>query len=317
MTAVIAHIAQTRRPMSVDARILVLNVGSSSVTFALFSTDLLPTLYLSGAVEGIGHVMGRMHVMDWTAYIPADQARQVSNLDDAIELVLTFVQRRANGVIVGVGHRIVHGGPGCNGPKWVTPELEERLEMLIPLAPLHMPNNVAGIAAVRARRPGLPQVACFDTAFHETLPKLAKLTGLPREIAGQEIRRYGFQGLSYESVVDEIRRREGTRADDELLIVAHLGEEASMAAIKDGRSIETTMGFSTLAGLQKGTRCGDLDPGVVLYLLMQRGLSGVAVQQMLHERSGLLGISGANSDMRELLADGDRAPLSPSASSAF
>ena len=305
MTAV-AQAARAKLPMSVEPRVLVLNAGSLSVKFALYSTDLLPTLHLSGAVEGIGHSGGRFHTMDWTAHVAAEETRPVSNLEDAIELVLTFVERRATGVVVGVGHRVVHGGPGCDGPKYVTPELEERLEKLIPLAPLHMPNNVAGIAAVRARRPELRQVACFDTAFHETLPKLAKLTGLPRDIAGEDIRRYGFQGLSYESVVDEIRRREGTRSDDELLIVAHLGEEASMAAIKDGRSIETTMGFSILAGLPMGTRCGDLDPGIVLYLLMQRGLSGEAVQQMLYERSGLLGLSGVSSDMRELLAQKHR-----------
>ena len=291
MTAV-AQAARAKLPMSVEPRVLVLNAGSLSVKFALYSTDLLPTLHLSGAVEGIGHSGGRFHTMDWTAHAAAEETRPVSSLEDAIELVLTFMERRATGVIVGVGHRVVHGGPGCDGPKYVTPELEERLEKLIPLAPLHMPNNVAGIAAVRARRPELQQVACFDTAFHETLPELAKLTGLPRDIAGEDIRRYGFQGLSYESVVDEIRRREGTRSDDELLIVAHLGEEASMAAIKDGRSIETTMGFSILAGLPTGTRCGDLDPGIVLYLLMQRGLSGKAVQQMLYERSGLLGLLG-------------------------
>jgi acetate kinase len=164
-----------------------------------------------------------------------------------------------------------------------------------------LPHNLAGIAEVRARRPNLPQVVCFDTAFHETLPKLARMTGLPRDIAGHEIRRYGFHGLSYEFIVDDLRHRHGTTADDERLIVAHLGNGASMAAIKGGRSVETSMGFSTLSGLPMGTRSGDIDPGLILYLIVEKGLSAEVVQRMLYERSGLLGISGVSSDMRELL----------------
>jgi acetate kinase len=184
----------------------------------------------------------------------------------------------------------------------VTTELEDRLKKLIPLAPLHLLHNLAGIEAVRAHRPDLPQVACFDTAFHATLPKLARMTSLPRDIAGKEIRRYGFHGLSYEFIVDDLRRTHGAAVDDQRLIVAHLGNGASIAAIKGGLSIETTMGFSTLAGLPMGTRYGDLDPAIVLYLIMERGMSAEAIQHMLYERSGLLGISGASSDMRELLS---------------
>lgn len=188
----------------------------------------------------------------------------------------------------------------------MTPKLGQRLKALVPLAPLHLPHNLAGVAAVRARRPQVPQVACFDTAFHETLPKPARVTGLPRDVAGHDIRRYGFHGLSYEYIVDEVRRRHGRTVDEERLIVAHLGNGASMAAIRGGRSVETTMGFSTLAGLQMGTRCGDLDPGIVLYLILEKRMSADAVQQMLYERSGLLGISGISSDMRELLRHSHR-----------
>jgi acetate kinase len=220
------------------------------------------------------------------------------------------MERRAAGwTIIAVGHRIVHGGPDCDCPELVTPELEDRLKKLIPLAPLHLPHNLVGIAAVRARRPHLPQIACFDTAFHETLPKLSRMTGLPRDIAGHDIRRYGFHGLSYEFIVDELRRRHGAAVDDERLIVAHLGSGASMAAIRGGRSVETTMGFSTLAGLPMGTRSGDLDPGIILYLIMEKGLSAEMVQHMLYERSGLLGISGASSDMQELLGQQHRAEV--------
>lgn len=287
--------------------VLVLNTGSSSVKFALFSADQRPSRHLSGAIDGIGRDQGRFHAIDETGIIWVDEARSVSNYEEAIELVLSSAEGQGAGwTTVAVGHRIVHGGPDCDCPELITAELENRLKKLIPLAPLHLPHNLAGIAAVRARRPYLPQVACFDTAFHETLPKLARMTGLPRDIAGHDIRRYGFHGLSYEFIVDELRRTHGPAVADQRLIVAHLGNGASMAAIKGSRSVDTTMGFSTLAGLPMGTRSGDLDPGIVLYLLMEKGLSAEAVQHMLYERSGLLGISDVSSDMRELLAQAHR-----------
>lgn len=294
--------------MAPESCLLVLNAGSSSVKFALFSAEGIPTRRLSGAVDDIGHDQDRFHAVDATGRTWADKPRSVANHEDAIELVLSAVERdRAGRAIVAVGHRIVHGGPDCDCPEYVTPKLEQRLKGLIPLAPLHLPHNLAGIAAIRARRPHLPQVACFDTAFHETLPKLARMTGLPRDVAGHDIRRYGFHGLSYEFIVDEIRRTHGPAAVVEArMIVAHLGNGASMAAIKGGRSVDTTMGFSTLAGLPMGTRSGDLDPGVVLYLMMEKRMSADAVQHMLYERSGLLGISGASSDMRELLEQARR-----------
>lgn len=301
----------SRTPAAARSCVLVLNAGSSSVKFALFSADQRPARHLSGAVDGIGRDRGRFHAKDETGGMRVDEERRVSNQEEAIELILSSVERRSAGwTIIAVGHRIVHGGPDCDCPELVTAELEERLKKLIPLAPLHLPHNLAGIAAVRAHRSHLPQVACFDTAFHEGLPKLARMTGLPRDIAGHDIRRYGFHGLSYEFIVDELRRTHGAAVADQRVIVAHLGNGASMAAIKGGRSLETTMGFSTLAGLPMGTRSGDLDPGIVLYLLMEKGLSAEAVQHMLHERSGLLGISGASSDMRALLEQRDRPHVS-------
>jgi acetate kinase len=182
----------------------------------------------------------------------------------------------------------------------VTPALEARLRRLIPLAPLHLPHNLAGILAVRLRRPDLAQVACFDTAFHRGLPRLARLTGLPRRFSDEGIRRFGFHGLSYEYVLDDLRQREGDEATGRI-IVAHLGNGASMAAIRDGQSVETTMGFSTLAGLPMGTRSGDLDPGALLYLLVERQMSPENVQALLYEQSGLLGLSGISRNMEELL----------------
>lgn len=292
----------SRAVTAAQSCVLVLNAGSSSVKFALFSAERTPRRHVSGAVDGIGRDQGRFQVIDESGSAWVDEARRLSNQEEAIELVLSSVEQRGAGwEIVAVGHRVVHGGPDCDCPEFVTPELARRLKRLTPLAPLHLPHNLAGIAAVQARRPHLPHVACFDTAFHEALPRLARITGLPRDIARHDIRRYGFHGLSYEFIVDELRRTHGPRVDDQRLIVAHLGNGASMAAIKNGRSVETTMGFSTLAGLPMGTRSGDLDPGIILYLIMERGMSAETIQHMLYERSGLLGISGTSSDMRELL----------------
>jgi len=193
----------------------------------------------------------------------------------------------------------------------VTPAVENRLRGLIPLAPLHQPHNLAGIAAVRRARPSLPQIACFDTAFHRSLPRLATLTALPREFCDGGIRRYGFHGLSYEYVADALRRR-GIKIDRERIIIAHLGNGASMCALRHGQSVETTMGFSTLAGLPMGTRCGDLDPGVILYLLAEKGMTVERVQRLLYEESGLLGVSGLSRNMQDLLAK----PAEPAAAEA-
>jgi acetate kinase len=186
----------------------------------------------------------------------------------------------------------------------VTAAEEARLRRLIPFAPLHQPHNLAGIAAVRAARPELPQVACFDTAFHHGLPRLATLMALPRELHGQGVRRYGYHGLSYEYVVSALRD-EGVDVDRERIVVAHLGNGASMCAVKAGRSVETSMGVSTLAGLPMGTRCGDLDPGIILYLLAERRMSAAGIERLLYEESGLLGLSGTSRNMQDLLAQRD------------
>ena len=190
--------------------------------------------------------------------------------------------------------------------------VEAHLRQLIPLAPLHQPHNLAGISAVRKVRPHVPQVACFDTAFHHDLPRLATLTSLPRSFYDQGVRRYGFHGLSYEHIVMELCAN-GVDIGRERIIVAHLGNGASMCALKGGRSVETTMGFSTLSGLPMGTRCGDLDPGLVLYLLSGRGMSVERVQDLLYEESGLLGMSGLSSSMEDLLS----LPVDPAAVEAI
>jgi acetate kinase len=195
----------------------------------------------------------------------------------------------------------VHGGAECSAPLLVDAALLARLEALVPLAPLHQPQALAGIRIVRARRPGVAQVACFDTAFHRGRPSVAERFGLPDAWYRRGIRRYGFHGLSYEYVTAKLRELAPQRAAGRV-VIAHLGNGASLCAVRAGRSLDTTMSFSALDGVPMGTRCGSLDPGVVLYLLREGGMDLDAVESLLYEQSGLLGISGLTSDMRELVA---------------
>ena len=287
--------------------ILTVNSGSSSIQFALFDTAGPLMRLWSGVVEGIGAAQARLTVRgDETA-----DGRETELPDHAAALAFildrTEEQLRRHGVgLRAVGHRVVHGGPECDCPLPLDLPLEKRLREIVPLAPLHLPHNLAGIAAVRVHRPELLQVGCFDTAFHQSLPPVAKLTGLPREYAARGVRRYGFHGLSYEYVVQTLRSS-GESAARGRTIIAHLGNGASMCAVQDGWSIETTMGFSTLGGLVMGTRCGDLDPGTLLYLMQHERLEADGIEELLYRRSGLLGTSGGLSgDMRELLASQGR-----------
>ena len=206
--------------------------------------------------------------------------------------------------LVAVGHRVVHGGRDFTAPIRLTAEIVQQLDALTPLAPLHQPHSLAPIRTLMDLRPGLPQVACFDTAFHRTMPAIATRFALPREYEDEGVRRYGFHGLSYEYIARALRQQAPGLAAGRV-VVAHLGNGASLCAMQDGRSQDTTMGFTALDGLVMGTRCGTLDPGVVLYMLQQKGLDAHAVEHVLYERSGLLGVSGLSSDMRTLLASAD------------
>jgi len=287
---------------TMNSTILVINSGSSSVKFALYETAEALTQLWSGAIERIGLSGGLFHATDANGAVAVDRTLDIADHTTALKLLLDAVEQRApEKPVAAVAHRVVHGGPDCDCPLVVTAAVEERLRQLIPLAPLHQPNSLAGITAVRNARPDLLQVACFDTAFHQNMPRMAKLTGLPRELYDEGIRRYGFHGLSYEYIYNALRN-EGVDVDNERIVVAHLGNGASMCALKGGRSVDTTMGFSTLAGLPMGTRCGDLDPGIVLHLMAEKGLSIDRMQELLYEESGMLGVSGSSRNMQDLLA---------------
>ena len=292
--------------------ILVLNAGSSSLKFALFetaaATDADPALRLRGEIEGIGR-SARFDLESGAAGTapgplpPEEDIAGITDHDGALAVLLDWLDRAvATSRLVAAGHRVVHGGPENRGHARVTPALLDELAGYEPLAPHHQPHNVAAIRVVAERRPGLPQVACFDTAFHAGQPRAAVRLSLPREFWDKGLRRYGFHGLSYEYVTGALPDVSG----DELparLVIAHLGNGASLCAVRNGRGVATTMGFSTLDGLVMGTRCGAIDPGALLYLMREEGLDEPTLTDLLYNRSGLLGVSGLSADMRTLLAN--------------
>lgn len=288
--------------------IAVLNAGSSSIKFSLFAIDGdALDLTHHGQVEGI-HTAPHFIARNRDGAIEADEPwdlAQASGHAGALERLLGFIRAHlGRDRLIGVGHRVVHGGANHLEPARVDAALLAELERFIPLAPLHQPHNLAPMRLLLEREPGLPQVACFDTAFHRGNPELAQMFALPHALHEQGIRRYGFHGLSYEyiaSVLPAIDARAATGAT----VVLHLGNGASMCALRGGRSLATTMGFTALDGLPMGTRSGALDPGVLLYLMDAHGMDARALEKLLYNESGLLGVSGVSSDMRTLLASGD------------
>jgi acetate kinase len=286
--------------------LLVLNAGSSSLKFSLFDVaggDAL-TLSVHGVVDGIATAHARLTVGDDARAAPAPDHGA------AFTLVAAWLDARLKGERPrAVGHRVVHGGMRYEGAVAVDDAVLADLEALTPLAPLHQPQALAAIRTVRAHWPGLPQVASFDTAFHRARPELAQMFALPRELHEAGVRRYGFHGLSYEAIAAALPRVAPEIADGRV-VIAHLGNGASLCAVRARRSVDTTMSFSALDGLPMGTRVGDLDPAVVLYLLTARGMSAAEIERLLYTRSGLLGVSGVSGDVRELLeSDEPRARL--------
>jgi len=294
--------------------LLVLNAGSSSLKFAGFAAaggpgDSAPRLLFRGLVEGINGIPQLM-IRDASGVVLAERrwphGARLSHgqgFDALREWLDVHLQGQP---VTAVGHRVVHGGGRFDSPVRVDADVLRELESLVPLAPLHQPHNLAIIRAISDREPGLPQVACFDTAFHRTLPMVAQRLALPRELYAEGIRRYGFHGLSYEFIARRLREIDPAVAAGRV-VVAHLGAGASLCALDNGRSVETTMGFTALDGLVMGTRCGAIDPGVLLYLLEQKHMTPAELSHLLYFDSGLLGVSGISSDLRQLSASSEPA----------
>lgn len=286
--------------------LLVINAGSSSIKFRLYrlgSKDALD-LALKGQLDGIG-TRPRLKAADGAGEAVADEAygtAEIGDADAALGRLDAWLQDRLGGAPpVAVGHRVVHGGPDFVEPVLVDAAVLQRLEALTDLAPLHQPGNLAPIRAFRARQPALPQVACFDTAFHRGHPEPADRFAIPDAWYREGVRRYGFHGLSYEYVAGRLRGLDPVLAAGRV-VVCHLGSGASMCAIRDGRSLDGTMGFTALDGLPMGTRTGQIDPGVLLYLVQARGFDGGLLERFLYHEGGLKGLSGVSSDVRDLLA---------------
>ncbi len=289
--------------------IVVLNAGSSSLKFTIYAeTGAKPGVLYDGQIEGI-LTESRLEVKDASGKVVAEEAwppGRALDHEGAIEALFTWGRGvlDSSDRIAAVGHRVVHGGLEYTEPTVVNSRILEDLEKYIPLAPLHQPHNLAPIRFVAKRNPDLPQVACFDTSFHTTIPALAQTFALPRKFTEQGIRRYGFHGLSYEYIASVLPGVDPDAARGRT-VVAHLGNGASMCAMKGLRSVACTLGFTAVEGLMMGTRCGTLDPGVMLYLMDECGMNARDLERLIYKESGLLGVSGISSDMRTLLASRD------------
>jgi acetate kinase len=286
--------------------ILVVNSGSSSTKFQLFAVGPGNRLErrMKGQMEGIGtrpRLLARGTQGD-TLVDETWPAKDVTSVSAAIDKLVTFLRGQIGGKLpTAIGHRVVHGGPDYSEPTVVNDAVLDRLERYVPLAPLHQPNNLAPIRAVLSQQPQVLQVACFDTAFHRGHPEIADRYAIPEQLYSEGVRRYGFHGLSYEYIASRLPEVAPEIADGRV-VVAHLGSGASMCALCGRRSVESTMGFTALDGLPMGTRSGQLDPGVMLYLMNEKGMSGKGIEHFLYNDCGLKGLSGISNDVRELLA---------------
>jgi len=288
--------------------ILVVNAGSSSIKFSLFVADAgALDMTLRGQIEGLftdPHFVAK----DKTGAVVSEKSwgkgEQLGH-GGALDHLAGFIRGElAEHRLVGVGHRVVHGGLEYTRPVRVDTKVVAALEQFVPLAPLHQPHNLTPIRLLLERQPSLAQVACFDTSFHRSNPEIAQRFAIPAELHDAGIRRYGFHGLSYEYIASVLPQHDA-RAAEGKAVVLHLGNGASMCALAGGKSVASTMGFTAVDGLPMGTRCGAIDPGVILYLMDQRGMDARAIEKLIYNQSGLLGVSGISSDMRTLLASTD------------
>jgi acetate kinase len=281
--------------------ILTINGGSSSIRFAVYDTGETPQRRLAGKIDRIGMTGTNLTVNDPAEKPPAPRRLAAADHRTAAAFLLDWLDAQpVFASVIAVGHRLVHGMKHSE-PERVTPKLLAELRRITPYDPDHLPREIGLIEAFRRRHPKLPQVACFDTAFHRTMPRVAKLLPIPRRYAAKGVERYGFHGLSYAYLMEELNRLDASAAQGRV-ILAHLGSGASLAAVRHGKSVDTSMGFTPTAGLVMGTRTGDLDPGLVYYLARTEGMTAAQFQKMVNHQSGLLGVSGTSSDLRDLCA---------------
>jgi acetate kinase len=292
--------------MGKDSHILTINSGSSSIKFSLYRLGKTEEMVFKGEMERIGVGRGFFQARDQEGNQVAAQELDLPDHDAAWKTLFAWLEGHEVGRdLQAVGHRLVHGGTAHVRPQLVSPALMEDLKLLMPLAPDHLPHEIKGLEAVAQHFPALTQVVCFDTAFHRRMPEVAQRYALPESLAREGLQRYGFHGLSYEYLTQELAQEAGAADASGKLIIAHLGNGASMAAIEGGRSLDTTMGLTPAGGLVMSTRVGDLDPGVIVYLLQEKGMTPAAVNQLINHQAGLLGISGISADMHDLLAQED------------
>ncbi|MBA3944652.1 MAG: acetate/propionate family kinase [Herpetosiphonaceae bacterium] len=289
--------------MDQTIRVLTINTGSSSLKAAVYEVAAAETLAVAVEVERIGQAGSRLHAADANGRPLHDQQLDLATHAAALEAVLAWLTEQGwTTQLQAAGHRVVHGGQHYREPHILTPAIFAALEQVVELAPEHLPQALAAMQTLTKAYPSLPQVVCFDTAFHRQMPRVAQLFALPRHLLDAGLMRYGFHGLSYEYIMHELQHIDPAAAQGRI-IVAHLGNGASMAAVRDGMGIDTTMGFTPTGGLVMGTRSGDLDPGILVYLLQAQGLKPTELSQILNKQAGLLGVSSRSSDMQDLLSN--------------
>jgi acetate kinase len=288
-------------PLMNNRHILTINAGSSSLKFALFEIGPPPNRVLGGEIDRIGKPQATFQVKGLNPSDNFSRVLTMSTHQAALGILMTWVEERGGATLLAVGHRMVQGGPNHSEPEKVTHELVEELFKLSPFDPEHMPMEILIADAVHHRFPNLQQVACFDTAFHHDMPRVARLLPIPRSYEAKGVRRYGFHGISYDYLMEELARIGGESLAKGRVVLAHLGNGASLAAVQNGKPMDTSMGFTPSSGIPMATRSGDLDPGLALYLEKTEGLDAKGFNTMINFHSGLLGVSETSSDMRDLL----------------
>lgn len=298
--------------------ILTINSGSSSIKFSLYRIENSEKRLFSGQTGGIGLASGYFSLKNGQGRMILERKLELPDHASALKEIIGELQNaRLNAKMDAVGHRLVHGGSLYTATHLVDAGMMEALRNLIPFAPDHLPHEIDAIRQFQEAYPGLRQVACFDTAFHRTMPDVARLYALPEEIRREGVQRYGFHGLSYEYIMSELGKEANPEAAEGRVVIAHLGNGASMTAVKKGKSMDTTMGFTPAGGLVMSTRSGDIDPGVIVYLLREKGIDAAGLNRMINKEAGLLGLSGLSGDMQELLEVENVNPRAAAAIDAF